>query len=78
MPSGLWSGLEGLKSAAAGGPALQEDRERQVRRTAAPQEITGPTEVRPPGRKLACLRLVEAELSKLLGAPPQDVILVAD
>jgi hypothetical protein len=55
-------------------PALPQDRERQGRGTAAPQQVAGLTEVCAGGGKVVCLSLVEAELAKLLGAPTEDVV----
>jgi hypothetical protein len=59
-------------------PALQEDRERQVRGAAASQEVAGLAELGGRGRQLACLRLVEAELAELLGTPAEDVNLLVE
>jgi hypothetical protein len=57
-------------------PALGQDRERQGRGTAAPQQVAGLTEVCAGGGKVVCLSLVEAELAKLLGAPTEDLVLL--
>ena len=43
-----------------------------------PQQVAGLTEVCGGGGKAACLSLVEAELARLLGAPTEAVILLAD
>jgi hypothetical protein len=57
---------------------LQQDLERQARGTTAAQQVAGLTEVCGRGGKLACLRLLEPELAKLRGAPPEDVTLLTD
>ena len=62
----------------ANSAALQQDLERQARGAAAAQQVAGLAEVRGRGGELACLRLLEPELAKLLGAPPEDVTLLID
>ena len=74
--AGPWTPV--LRVAGSSPPALQQDRERQARGAGAPEQVTGLAEVCGRGGKLACLRLVEAELTKLLGAPTEDVIFLAE
>ena len=62
----------------AANPLTTEDRARQVRGAAASQEVAGLAEVGGRDSQLACLRLVEAELAELLGAPPEDVNLLIE
>ena len=56
---------------------LEEDPESDVRGAAASDQVPGLTEIGVGGGKLGCLGLGEAELTKLLCAPAEDGVLLA-
>ena len=60
---------------AAGIPSraeLQQDPEGHVRGAAAPEQVSGLTEISLGSGKVGCFRLGKAKLAKLLGAPAEN------
>jgi hypothetical protein len=61
-------------AAAMCGPWLEQDLERELRRAAATQHVASLPEIGVGGGELCRFGLVEAQVAKLLSAPPEDLV----